>query len=74
MQSTIPGGCQCMTNALRDQYALLCSLIIIIFVSPLTVCVIRYLLCLIRFLLPSGMNKILDITQIDEYARSGNLT
>ncbi|KAI3453138.1 hypothetical protein Pfo_009801 [Paulownia fortunei] len=44
LQSTIPGGCQSMTRALRD-----------------------------KFLVASGLDKILDISQIDKYARNGTL-
>ncbi|KAL9166624.1 hypothetical protein ABFS82_05G042200 [Erythranthe guttata] len=44
LQSTIPGGCQSMTIALRD-----------------------------KFLVASGFDKILDISEIDKYARNGRL-
>ncbi|KAK6122353.1 hypothetical protein DH2020_043973 [Rehmannia glutinosa] len=44
LQSTIPGGCQSMTRALRD-----------------------------KFLVASGLDKILDISQIDKYASNGKL-
>ncbi|CAA0820556.1 phosphoglucomutase- putative / glucose phosphomutase- putative [Striga hermonthica] len=44
LQSTIPGGCQTMTRALRE-----------------------------KFLSPSGLDKILDTSQIDEYATNGKI-
>ncbi|XP_058079328.1 uncharacterized protein LOC131227544 isoform X2 [Magnolia sinica] len=45
LQSSVPGGCQSMSQILRD-----------------------------RFLMASGLDKILDIAQVNSYARKGNLS